>query len=531
MYIRVSTDEQADKGYSQRDQEERLRHYCELQGIRVRHAIYEDHSAKTFNRPAWQKLLLELKKQKGKTDLVLFTKWDRFSRNAGDAYQMISTLRRLGVDPQAIEQPLDLAVPENKMMLAFYLAAPEVENDRRALNVIRGMRKAKKEGRWMGAAPIGYKNRISEGGTKYIAPEEPAASIVRWAFEELASGRFNTEQIWKVAREKGLTCQKSNFWRVIRNPVYCGKIFIPGYKDEESCFVQGLHEPLITEDIYYRVQDVLDGRGRFYRPQVETQDEFPLRGYLVCPICERMLTASKSKGRHAYYAYYHCNKGCPFRSRAAEVHEAFGQELKQYVPRKEFHSLYRSLLLEAFNEQTHEQGSERRQLLNRVKELEKRVSHSRDLIASAQIEPEDFRKIKADCAAAIEKLEAKISALTQETDLQGLLKQGLDHLMRLENLYENGSNREKRLLIGSMFPENLVFEGGSVRTARVNEVARVIYLINRLLGPKKNWTKSKNCLLSSKVHPRGFEPLTLGAEIRYSIQLNYGCVDACKNSK
>jgi site-specific DNA recombinase len=52
-----------------------------------------------------------------------FTKWDRFSRNAGDAYQMINILRKVGVEPQAIEQPLDLSVPENKMMLAFYLAA------------------------------------------------------------------------------------------------------------------------------------------------------------------------------------------------------------------------------------------------------------------------------------------------------------------------------------------------------------------------------------------------------------------------
>jgi site-specific DNA recombinase len=81
---------------------------------------------------------------------------------------MINTLRKLGVEPQAIEQPLDLTIPENKMMPAFYLAAPEVENDRRALNVVHGMRRAKKEGRPMGIAPIGYANRIDESGRKYI---------------------------------------------------------------------------------------------------------------------------------------------------------------------------------------------------------------------------------------------------------------------------------------------------------------------------------------------------------------------------
>lgn len=106
LYIRVSTDEQADKGYSQRDQEERLRRYCQSNNISVGDVIYEDHSAKTFNRPEWQSLLTSLKKKSCKTTLILFTKCDRFSHNAGDAYQMIGILAKLGIEPQAIEQPI-----------------------------------------------------------------------------------------------------------------------------------------------------------------------------------------------------------------------------------------------------------------------------------------------------------------------------------------------------------------------------------------------------------------------------------------
>ena len=79
---------------------------------------------------------------------------------------MISTLTKLGVEPQAIEQPLDLNIPENKIMLAFYLSAPEVENDRRSLNTIAGMRRAKKEGRWVSTAPRGYENKYDAGNKK-----------------------------------------------------------------------------------------------------------------------------------------------------------------------------------------------------------------------------------------------------------------------------------------------------------------------------------------------------------------------------
>ena len=74
LYIRVSTDEQADKGYSQRDQEERLRRYCDNNNIVIGRVVYEDYSAKTFNRPEWAELLLSLKEKRSKTNLLLFTK-------------------------------------------------------------------------------------------------------------------------------------------------------------------------------------------------------------------------------------------------------------------------------------------------------------------------------------------------------------------------------------------------------------------------------------------------------------------------
>jgi site-specific DNA recombinase len=86
-------------------------------------------------------------------------------------------LRKLGIEPQAIEQPLDMSIPESKIMLAIYLAAPKVENDRRALNVIAGMRKAMKEGRHVNMAPKGYRNSRDENNNKIISPGKDAKAI------------------------------------------------------------------------------------------------------------------------------------------------------------------------------------------------------------------------------------------------------------------------------------------------------------------------------------------------------------------
>lgn len=407
LYIRVSTDEQADKGYSQRSQEELLRKYCTINNISIRKVIFEDHSAKTFNRPQWKSYLLDLRRHKGQVDLVLFLKWDRFSRNAGDAYQMINTLCKLGVEPQAIEQPLDLSIPENKMMLAFYLAAPEVENDRRALNVRHGMRRARKEGRYMGPAPLGYINRTDINGKKFIEPLEPQAGIIKWAFEQIAKGEYNTEQIYKSARAKGLRCYKSLFWYIIRNPAYCGKIFVAKYKDEQACLVTGLHEPIVSEMLYYQVQEILDGRKKHYKPKKVSNVSLPLRGFLLCPEtnCDKLLTGSASKGRSTYYAYYHCSAGCPqskqCRLSADYVNSQFLTELQKYVPRPEVAELYKAVLSETWKEQNSQHPTEHEKIKEQIKILEDKLSCIMELVSSREIDPVDFRKMSADYKAKL----------------------------------------------------------------------------------------------------------------------------------
>lgn len=55
-------------------------------------------------------------------DYLLFTLWNRFRRNVADAFLMIKKLNGWLIYPQAIEQPLDITISENKLVLATYLA-------------------------------------------------------------------------------------------------------------------------------------------------------------------------------------------------------------------------------------------------------------------------------------------------------------------------------------------------------------------------------------------------------------------------
>lgn len=512
LYIRVSTDEQADKGYSQRNQEEVLRKYCEINGITVRKVVYEDHSAKTFNRPAWAKLLAFLKKNRNKSDLVLFTKWDRFSRNASDAYLMISTLKGLGIEPQAVEQPLDMTVPENKMMLAIYLTAPEIENDRRALNVFYGMRRARKEGRFMASAPVGYVNHTLEGGLKRIVPKEPQASIIRWAFKEIRKGRYSTEQIWKRAREKGLSCGKNAFLVVVRNPVYCGRIVVPKYKDEEKHTVPGIHEPLISETLFYEVQDVLDGRKRVFNTTITSMAKIPLKGFLGCSRCERILTGSASKGRSDYYHYYHCSSACGYRKKAEEVNSVFVEQLSEYALSEKAAEIFKAVILDVYSDTTQYRRDSRRQYIKQITDLNNKLTKARELLLNGDIDPADYKTIKTDTEHEIEVLEAKLSEedgkVAKLADIEPIVDSAIETLAQIHVMYCKSDTEKKRRIIGSIYPKKFTFEEIKDRTAEVKDVFKFTYLINKELGSKKRRANPENLDLPAWVLPPGLEPGT-----------------------
>jgi site-specific DNA recombinase len=424
---------------------------------------------------------------------------------------MISTLRVLGVEPQAIEQPLDLTIPENKMMLAFYLAAPEVENDRRALNTFFGMRRATKEGRYMGKAPIGYTNSVTEDRRKYMRPDTKYAPIIQWAFQEIARGIFATDQIRKEINKRGIKCGKNNFLTLVRNPVYCGKVHIRKFKDEEAFFVQGQHEPIISETVFYEVQDIINGRSRKVNDatKISCDDKLPLRGFLICPRCSKMLTGSASKGRSNYYYYYHCKMPCGFRLKAPEANNLFVRELKKFLPRPGMVEVYIPILQKAYNDQTAHMKNERGHILTQIEDLNSRLKNARNLFADGKMDQHDYRELKDECQPKLNILEGKLSGFKDvENNMDGMLKTAVQNMNCLDKSYVEGSIQKKRQIIGSIFPEKLSFDKLKGRTGRINEAVRLIYTLDKGFREIKKPDSGRNLREPGEVTPLGLEPRT-----------------------
>ncbi len=510
LYTRVSTDEQAERGYSLADQKDRLIRYCKEKDIDVETHFQEDYSAKTFERPEFKKLLVFLKKEKGKVKYLLFHKWDRFSRNATDAYMMIRELGKIGVVPKAIEQPLDLSIPENKMMLAFYLTAPEIENDRRSMNVTSGMRRAMKEGRWMATAPKGYTNKRDENNKPIIIPSEKA-KFVRKAFTELAKGTKPAEHIRRELMKEGFICSRNNFNRLIRNPVYCGSIRIQARGGEEEMVVRGIHEPIISEELFFKVQNVLTVRAKRSKPAKvhKTNDIFPLRGFLECPRCGGKLTASGSKGNGGRYYYYHCLHGCRERVKAEEVNTAFHILLKHYTFKPEVRELFQKVVMDSIKGNSKDISIRLQQIPIEIEKNKKRMESLQDKYVDNEISKEDYSQLKMKYSLDIERLtkeRAEINMIT--SDLSEQLKFCMDILENLSGFYEKADVEGKQAIIGSIFTGKLIYSEKKVRTTKVNEAVSLLINTSKAFEKIKKGQPNKKLKLSLGVTPEGFKPPT-----------------------
>ena len=510
LYTRVSTDEQAIKGYSLNDQHEKLKAYCAINNIDVAGHFQDNYSAKSFERPAFRKLIEFLKQNKRSVDLLLFIKWDRFSRNAGESYEMLKALKAFDVEAQATEQPLDLSIPESKLMLALYLASPEVENDRRSLNVSAGMRRAIKDGRWVVKAPKGYENRRDENNKPIIVPGKDA-KYIKDAFEMIATGEYSQDKVRKKLNKDGFKCSKNNFSVMLRNPVYIGKIRLRATKDEGELLVKGIHEPMVDIETFSSVQDILDGRrvknnlAKIHK----SKPELPLRGFLVCPQCGKTLTGSASKGHGGLYHYYHCVKGCKERHRATLVNEKFLRMLEDIKPNENAIELYDAVLKDILSENENGRKESAGAIETEISKIKERISSLQDKLADNQIGISDYSSAKQRYDAQLRELQQKLGNMVQlNKNIYDQLTSSFSFLKDLPSRFRDAGLEAQQRIIGSIFPGKLFFSENKVRTSKVNEVVTLFASIGAPFGRNKKGRFCEKAETSFEVIQLGFEPRT-----------------------
>lgn len=122
---------------------------------------------------------------------------------------------------------------------------------------------------------------------------------------------------------------------------------------------------------------------------------------------------------------------------------------------------------------------------------------------------DDFKEIKKLTKGKIDNLEKRLNDLAMvNTEIKDLVANALKKVANIDRRYENGNIEEKRAIIGSMFPEFLLFDGTQHRTKRINSAIALICQSSSELKHKKNGTNLSFLDLPQEVNCAGFEPAT-----------------------
>jgi DNA invertase Pin-like site-specific DNA recombinase len=128
IYTRVRNNDQAVVDSDIKKQIAICSQYCNMKKYNIVASFKENPSAKSFKRPEWNKIMELVKKDGDSINKIVFTHWNRFSRNQFEVISTIKALEKLNVEVECVEQPLDLSIPENLLLLNIYFTIPKIEN-------------------------------------------------------------------------------------------------------------------------------------------------------------------------------------------------------------------------------------------------------------------------------------------------------------------------------------------------------------------------------------------------------------------
>jgi site-specific DNA recombinase len=332
VYARVSSKEQEKEGFSIPAQLKLLRGYAAEHRLTVVEEFVDVETAKRSGRPSFTAMVEFFKKHgKGKSSghtcrILLVEKTDRLYRNLKDWV----TLDDLDLEIHFVKENVVLAHDSRsseKFMHGIKVLMAKNYIDNLSEETQKGMVEKAAQGIYPSFAPLGYRNVDGPNGKRLIEPDPQSAPFVRRLFEWYATGCYSLMELTKKARAEGLRSRtaagvaKSSIHKILTNPMYCGGFWWAGK------YYRGIHEPIVSQDLFDRVQEMLDEKGR--RRTRQQKHLWAFHGLLSCGHCGCALTAEMKKGR---YVYYHCtgNKGrCPEKYvREEEVAAQFGEALR-----------------------------------------------------------------------------------------------------------------------------------------------------------------------------------------------------------
>lgn len=437
-YVRVSTQRQGQFGTSLSEQLAAIERYAQKYDLNIVKSYEERETAAKAGRPVFLDMIKALKR--GAAAGVVIHKIDRSARNLKD-WADLGSLIDSGVEVHFASESLDLNSRGGRLSadIQAVVAADFIRNLRE--EVKKGFYGRLKQGLYPMPAPLGY---INAGGDKPKKPHPVYAPLIKKAFELYATEKYGIVPLLEEMTRLGLRSKsgkplsKNTLNELLKNEFYTGIIKI-GKSGE---VFQGKHKPLITRELFERVQDVMSGKTA----DKQKTHFFIFRRLVSCAGCPRKLIPERQKG----FVYYRCQtKDCSQKTVREEVIEnGFYHLLKKL----QFDEQENRCLEKIINKRQSENESfvkvQRQTLSLQLDACRSRLSKLTDALIDGAIERELFVNKKNDLVLEEHRLQDELTNLEQGiNDNLERVKRTLELANRAYISYESASGEERREMV------------------------------------------------------------------------------------
>lgn len=453
-YIRVSTNEQAEHGYSLGAQKEEIEKFCDRQDYDFIHTYADEGvSGKNTNkRLGYQQMMADA--SNSKFDVVIVWKLSRLARNMSDVLKTTETLLKEDITFHSISENFDIETSTGRLMLQLLGSFGEFERRQISENVQLSMKSlVRDQKRFAGGRMLGYVSGINQDGVKVLKIEPEEAKIVRHIFLRYSQGqgyRAIANEINRLGYKtvKGNTFTTTAVKDILKNKTYIGLLTYAKYENWEEkrrkgknpnpIVVEGSHEPIIRKELFDQVQKRLEIETK--QPEWNNQGSNLLTGLIKCPECSGPMAASNTTNRlkdgtKRKTRYYSCatarNKGagvCHANSIKAEVAEKFvADRLKEIIQQPSILEKIVSRLNEERMEQLVPLEQELATNLVEQESVNEKKQRWNDLL---EVSPE----MLVDVQPKISQLDSQLIMLKQREYQIGLILENRDKSIKIEHV-------------------------------------------------------------------------------------------------
>jgi site-specific DNA recombinase len=473
LYLRVSTPSQVNTDYdpegisipSQR--EACLRKAAQLGARVIAEYIEPGRSATSMDkRPAFQAMLERVRCERDATYIIVH-KLSRMNRNRLDDALVLASLRKYKTTLVSATESID-DTPVGQLMHGILAAFNEYRSAEDGADIRYKMGQKAKRGGTLGRAKLGYLNvrdRFEGREIRTVTVDPDRAPYVTLAFELYATGHYSLERLADELTTRGLRTRPgrypagpvsdSKLGTLLRDRYYLGIVTHDGVE------YPGRHQPLIDEELFERVQTLLDASG-VAGERRRTHDHY-LKGSLGCARCHARgqrsrLVFTQATGRHGgIYEYFRCvarrPSGCGLPHLPIEqVEEAIERYwATQRLPR-DFIDRVRAEMDTVLAENSTSRQLLHDQLTRELASLDRQEEHLLDLAADPAWSTGKVRTRLTRIGSQRQEIQARLTE-TDERLQEGadILGAQLDLLARPDELYNHLNDQGRRLLNQAVF--------------------------------------------------------------------------------